>query len=165
MTISREAAQALKHVILVLIAFLLQVSVAPRLAIGGVQPDFLIVALFVFGIRHGALANLWFGFALGLVQDIYATTSVLGAFALAKTAMAYFAGLLDERLVLTALPTRVLMLGLACPLHDVLWAWSMHYRGDALGQFMLYGSLPSTMYTMLAGILFMGLRPGRRTEA
>jgi rod shape-determining protein MreD len=66
-------------------------GVAPHLAVGGVAPDVLLVAVVAVAAKRGARAGAAFGFAAGLGADLFVPTP-LGTSALAFTLVGHVLG-------------------------------------------------------------------------
>lgn len=78
-------------------SFLLQVIVAPHVAILGVVPAFPVLVVITLAIVEGPAAGAASGFAAGLVLDLLGTGPV-GAWALVLVVVGYVAGMLQENL-------------------------------------------------------------------
>lgn len=157
---TRQFPEVWRRVAWVALVFVVQAVFGHRLALFGIQPGLLKLALFLFAVRSGALPGVWLGFATGFLLDLYGQGR-LGCFAFSFSLTTYLVGLLDEREVYTSIQTRLFALGGYCLLQDALWAWA-----DGLGaahtlQFLLRNGLPSTLYTLLLGIVLFLLRPTR----
>lgn len=76
-----------------LAATILQVSVAPHLAIFGVVPNFLLLAVITLALAEGPVAGGVSGLVGGLLYDLLGT-SVVGPGALVLTVVGYTAGML-----------------------------------------------------------------------
>lgn len=79
-------------VLVMVMLFVLQFYVRPRLWNARVSPDFLLIALMLYALRSGAGAAAVAGFLVGLVEDTL-TPARFGAAALAHTLVGYFAAL------------------------------------------------------------------------
>ena len=66
---------------LILINFVVQATLLPELAIGGVTPDTALIFIVSYGILRGDIEGAIFGFSAGLVHDMFGG-SVIGVFAL-----------------------------------------------------------------------------------
>jgi rod shape-determining protein MreD len=76
----------------ILVYLALQASVAHRIAIGSVEPDFIVVCVVLFGLQRGRSAGSLFGFFVGLLVDL-GNPGIPGVSnALAKTVLGYGAG-------------------------------------------------------------------------
>ncbi len=140
--------------------FVLQAVFGQRLALFGIQPGLLKLAVFLFALRSGALPGVWLGFSVGFLLDLYGQGR-LGCFAFSWTLTTYLVGLLDEREVYTSMMTRLWVLGGYSLVQDFLWGWADGLGAAHLFQFMLHNALPSTLYTMLLGTALFVLRPTR----
>lgn len=155
--------EILRRIGWVVLALLAQTTIAPRLAILGVQPSILLAVFVLFSLRTGGLAAIWTGFSVGLVLDVY-MPGVPGGFALAMAVTGYCMGILQEQRVHTEYFTRVFLLGVACLLHDAVWFLVGRHGLDSLGMFLLQSSAPSAVYTMLVGAGIFALRPQVKSE-
>ena len=82
-------------VVVVVLAFVLQLSVMPQFKLLGVQPDLILVVAIVVAVQDGPVAGAVVGFFGGLLQDI-ASPQVMGVSALTKTLAAFMAGMLKD---------------------------------------------------------------------
>jgi len=81
--------------VVVALAFVLQLSVLPQFKLLGVQPDLILVVAIVVAVQDGPVAGAVVGFAGGMLQDI-ASPQVMGVSALTKTLAAFLAGVLKD---------------------------------------------------------------------
>jgi len=81
----------------ILIATLLQVGLAPYIAIGGVTPNFLLLVVVTIALTTGPSEGATSGFVAGLLFDLVGT-GPLGPMALVLTITGYLAGLLHEQM-------------------------------------------------------------------
>jgi rod shape-determining protein MreD len=84
--------------VILIVALLIQLTVAPEISIGTVIPDVLLVATICWALLEGPGQGALFGFFGGLLEDIF-STAVLGVSAFAKTLIGYFGGELRQRIV------------------------------------------------------------------
>ena len=132
---------------------LLQLLVTPRVAIGEISPDFMLLLVAYFAIHrkpeHGAVA----GFLIGLFQDLF-NPELLGLNALTKSIIGYGLGLIgsktepDNPLLLMA------VLAAAAAANDFVYL--LFFTGLHLGNFFILWttvSIPSAAYTAVAGIV------------
>jgi rod shape-determining protein MreD len=80
-----------------LAAAILQVSVAPYLAVFGVVPNFLFLVVVTLALTEGPVAGGVSGFIAGLMFDLLGT-SVVGPYALVLTVVGYGAGMLSANM-------------------------------------------------------------------
>ena len=130
----------------------LQAAVAPRIAIGHVAPDFVVVCVVLFGLERGSIAGSLFGFVVGFVVDLgnpgslglYTITKSLVGFAGGKVGSAASPGVLVLAMVFFA----------AALAHDIVY--HLIFQWPHVGRAMLAiltDALPSALYTAVAGIL------------
>ena len=74
---------------------ILQVIIAPLLAISTVTPDFVLIGIFFIAAKRGRMAGAIVGFAAGIAIDL-SIGEVAGLFALAKTLSGFGAGFLYD---------------------------------------------------------------------
>lgn len=160
---SASPLEFLRRIGWVLLALLAQTALAPRLAIFGVQPSILLAVFVLFSLKMGTLTSIWTGFGVGLILDVY-IPGVPGGFALAMSTLGFLGGLLNEQKVHTDYFTRVILLGIACIVHDSIWFLLGRHGWTSILQFIVATSAPSALYTMLVGAGFFALRPPPRPE-
>ena len=81
----------------ILVAALLQVGLAPYMAIGGVVPNFLLIVVVTLALVEGPIPGASAGFAAGLIFDLLGSGPV-GPMVLVLTVTGYMAGLLHEHM-------------------------------------------------------------------
>lgn len=81
--------------VLVVLAFVLQISVLPQLKLFGVQPDLILVLAIVVAVQEGPIPGAIVGFFGGLLQDL-ASPQVLGVGAFSKAVVAFLAGTMKD---------------------------------------------------------------------
>ncbi len=81
----------------IVIATILQVGVAPYMAIGGVTPNFLLLVVVTLALTTGPTEGAAYGFFAGLLFDLVGTGPV-GPMALVLAITGYLAGLLHEQM-------------------------------------------------------------------
>jgi rod shape-determining protein MreD len=146
----------LKWIAGISLCLVLQTTLMRVVAIAGITPDLLMIALFLLGIRFGAGPALFAGFFIGLGQDLY-TPSILGQTALAKTVTGFFIGLFNERVMRTD-PVMKIILLLACfALHDsmftVVTIVKTHASAALFFSELFTRTLPRAAYTIAVGSL------------
>ncbi len=139
--------------ILTVVVFLgLQSTVAGKVAIAGIAPDFIVVCVILFGLQRGPIQGSLFGFVVGFLVDL-GNPGYLGLNALTKSLVGYAGG----RLGSTASPgtlVLVFVIFLAALVHDVVYFLVyMWPRVDSALVSILVNGLPSAVYTALAGIV------------
>jgi rod shape-determining protein MreD len=142
----------LKSMSFLILGLILQQTLVQLISIGSIKPDLVMVILVAVSMRYGSLVGLFSGLAIGLVQDVYAIDS-LGANAMAKCLVGYGTGLLDEKVIKVMPATKVLFLGVAFFLHDLVYSMAAGFHGAGFWNAMLVRTVPSGIYTLLLGSL------------
>jgi rod shape-determining protein MreD len=136
----------------VVVYLALQASVAGRIAIGQVSPDFVVVCVILFGLQRGPVLGSLFGFFVGVAVDL-GNPGYLGLNALTKCLLGFASG----RLGAAASPGLLVLLVIffaAALGHDIVYllVYLWPNVGGALLT-VLTNALPSAVYTALAGIV------------
>jgi rod shape-determining protein MreD len=145
--------KTLKYPIFFVIAFVLQSSLASLIGVMGTTPDFLLIFVVFAALRHGGLYGTFWGFIVGLTQDIYAPVEWLGASALSLCIVGFLVGQLEEKFLNLNLITKTAALGVAFFVNDALYFWSIGMEKTQISSVFLKQSLPEGMYTTLLGSL------------
>ncbi len=77
--------------VLIILCVLLQSTVCPMIAVGGIKPNLLIILTVSFGLMRGKKDGMWIGFFCGLLTDVF-FESTLGTNALLYLLVGYFSG-------------------------------------------------------------------------
>jgi rod shape-determining protein MreD len=145
----------LKHItpiIGILVYLALQASVAHRIAIGAVEPDFVVVCVVLFGLQRGPIGGSLFGFLVGLIVDL-GNPGFLGLNALSKTVLGYGAGRLGAA-TSPGVVVLFIVFFVASFAHDVIYlmVFMWPHIGSAFLSIVTVG-LGSALYTAVAGIV------------
>lgn len=139
----------LHSVILLGLALLIQSTFLKLVAIGGYQPDVIIMALFYVALLKGSYGATIAGFSIGLVQDLFAPQT-LGLNALCKSIISFGLGFCQRGVFVEGLIPRSLILFAAVLVHDLLYfliaLWPQ--VGKSLGTTAALG-LPTAVYTAI----------------
>lgn len=133
------------------LCLLLQAVLAPRVALGPVSPDFIVIAVTVFALYRGGTKGAVAGFVVGLLQDL-ANPTMLGLNALTKTLLGYVVGRIGKQ----TYPDNVVFLfglfAVAAFAHDFVYLLFLHWPhvGDAFVT-IVTRALPSALYTAVFG--------------
>jgi len=154
----------LVNVVAFLIAVLLQVMVAPYIAIGGVSPNFLMITVIIMALAEGANTGTVLGFIAGLLFDLLGAGPV-GPMALVLSVTGYITGLVQENLFAEGWLLPVAIITGATFASEILYMIVILFMGT---QTSLWGAfigivLPSTLYnavcaTIVCPILTRALR-------
>jgi rod shape-determining protein MreD len=147
----------IKWVFIFMVSLILQTSFTPAIAIAGVKPDLLIVALFFFSIKYGVMPGIFVGFTLGLGQDLY-SPSLLGQNALVKTMAGAFIGLFNERMMRTDPLIKTVLLFVTFIIHDALifivQIVRLNNPVSTLFSGLIIKTVPRALYSMAVALLF-----------
>lgn len=97
-----------------------QLTLAPKIAILGIEPDFLVLMLVILALRTGPAAGAFLGFVIGILQGLV-VPETLGMDALAKCIVGWAVGKVSPTL---ALEGPILYFGLpavAVLAHDLIY--------------------------------------------
>lgn len=82
--------------LLLIIALILQATLVPLIAVQGIRPDLLLLAVVSSGLLLGKEQGVGIGFFAGLLQDL-ASGNIFGLNVLSKMTTGYVAGLLERK--------------------------------------------------------------------
>ena len=139
------------------VAFVGGTMVGPLITVGGVTPDFPIIALVILALAAGPVPATVGGFLLGLVQDL-SNPALLGVQALCKTVLGFGLGRLRGRLVHGMPLVEATVVALSVVAHDMVFLViqsSFTTEGSFLSLFTR--TLPSAVYSGLLGIPLLRL--------
>ena len=150
--------QHLRLVLLCLgVAFVGGTMVGPLIEVGGVAPDFTIIALVILALAAGPVPGSIGGFLLGLVQDL-ANPTLLGLQALCKTLLGFGLGRLRGRLVQGMPLVEATVIAIAVVVHDLVFLMiQSNLVGESNFQSLFTRTLPTAVYSGLAGIPLLRL--------
>ncbi len=139
-------------IISILGCLLLQASLAPRISIGNIAPDFVILLVVVFALYRGAVPGAILGFAVGFLQDL-GNPEMLGLNALTKTLLGFAIGRVGTK----TFPENALflfgLLAAGALSHDIVYLafFKWPHLGSALSM-VFVAALPSALYTAVFGV-------------
>lgn len=133
--------------LVILGATLLQVGVAPYIAIGGVVPNFLLLATVSLALIEGPSYGAVTGFTCGLLYDLLAAGPV-GPMALVLTLTGFVAGLLEANLFAEGWLMPLTVLAIASLATELVYGLILDVVGSG-GPF-----LPSFFGIMLPGAIY-----------
>ncbi|MBD3392972.1 MAG: rod shape-determining protein MreD [Chitinivibrionales bacterium] len=143
---------ALKWIAAFVLCLVLQTTLMPVVAVGGIAPDLIVVVLFFLAIRAGVMPGLYAGFLIGLGQDLY-SPSLLGQSALAKTITGFFIGLFNEKVMRTDPVMKLILLVLSFMVHDTVFTVVTVIKTDAsfplVFSELFTRTLPRALYSVL----------------
>lgn len=155
----------------ILAAFLLQTTLAPHMRVAGVQPDFLLIVVVVYGFLEGPVVGSVCGFSAGLLQDMLLVTT-LGLNALSKTVLGYLSGMIEQNLFSENFVMPMLAIFSATLLNESIVLALRATLGESISLVVAMRSIavPAAIYNaLLAGLVYPVLarllRRETRTES
>ena len=142
-----------RHVLLLVLAFVLQTTWVHFFEISGLKPDLILLVLVHVALRAGRLEATILGFGIGFLQDIY-TPADLGLNALAKSIIGFSVGYGRTGIVADNIQVQVALVAGAVLVHDVIYYLGHSGIGlaDAPFFWLRYG-LGRALYTGALGVL------------
>ena len=136
----------------------LQTTIVQSIAIAGIVPDVVLIALFLFSIRYGRLGGIWVGFFLGLLLDVY-SSSGFGVLALAYTFAGAFLGFFEQRKLAVDPLTQVMLVFFS----SILVEGVVHFATFGFADFTLFSIdklmiLSRAVYTAIIATLVLGIK-------
>ena len=151
--------QVLPTIAAVFVAMLIQVGLAPYIAIGGVVPNILLLVVVTLALVEGPTAGATAGFAAGLMFDLLGYGPV-GPMALVLTITGYMAGQLHENMFAEGWLLPLTVLGIASLSSALAYGVLLALLGTG-GSFwsaLFTKMLPEAVYdTALALLVYPGL--------
>lgn len=137
---------------------LLQAVVAPRVAIGGVQPDLFLIFLFGLSVSVGPELAAAAGFLIGLYQDSL-SGAPLGLNAFALSLIGFLVSGLSEQVKTTQPAWRFALLCLAGLLSGLITLLLLRFfhAPRPLASALLWTALPGALYTAILGTGLLGM--------
>jgi rod shape-determining protein MreD len=137
-----------------LIAIVLQVVVAPYIAIGGVSPNFLMITVIIMALVEGPNAGTVLGFAAGLLFDLLGAGPV-GPMALVLTITGYATGLVHENLFAEGWLLPVGIIALATFTSEILYMIVIVFLGTQTSMRDAFVGIvmPSTFYNAVCATI------------
>jgi rod shape-determining protein MreD len=135
-------------------AMLLQVGLAPYIAIGGVVPDFLLLVVVTLALVEGPTAGASAGFAAGLIFELIGSGPV-GPMVLVLAVTGYMAGLLHENMFAEGWLLPLTVLAVASIASTLAYGLMLDLLGVG-GPFLLTfftKMLPEALYDTALGLL------------
>jgi rod shape-determining protein MreD len=145
--------QLVRAALLVLLAVLLQVTVATDLDVLGGRPDLVVIVVISIALLRGPLPGAVAGFTAGFLLDALGL-GVIGATSMTLTTVAYLIGVLGERLRETATVRPLLLIGLASIVAGLgeLVVAVLVGSGPAVSPTLFLAVVPGSMLNVLLAI-------------
>ena len=145
----------LRHVLLMILALLVQTSWAHTLQVSGVRPDFVLLLVVYVGIASGQIEATILGFVSGFLLDVY-NPAFMGVNALANAVVGFAVGYSREGIVAEELRVQGLVIFFAGLIQNLIFfAFSSFSNpGAILPAFFRYG-IGSALYSAIIGIALL----------
>ena len=145
----------IRNILLITLALLLQSTFFGRFDLYGVRPDLVVMVLIFLASEESPVVCIYYGFFIGFLQDVY-SPEYLGFNAFTMSVMAFFLGIVKERLTVENFSVRLLITLLACMVHDIVYL-SLYTRFDmpVLVQMFIRESIPGAVYTSVLAVLLI----------
>ena len=129
----------------------LQLILAPNIAIGSAQPNFILVALLVSSIYRSQLFCVSYGFGMGLLCDLVGNSPV-GSMSFILAVAGFILVYLRKFISSDVSSTVILVLTIAAFLCELIAGIFLILLGQGInfGETFLYDIIPSTIYNALA---------------
>lgn len=139
-------------IIVVLVFVLMQVALAGRIAIGHIEPDFLILIVAIFALYRGAVQGAVLGFIVGFLQDL-TNPGFLGLNALAKSILGHAVGTTAAKTFPENVPFLFILFMSVSFGHDLIYLVFYHWPHMGTAFVALFSTaLPSAAYTAVMGV-------------
>lgn len=152
----------IKVLLLFILCFVLQTTVAEWLKIFGAGPDFVIILIVAISIKYGPAAGCFWGFCAGFTQDIYGPTEWLGSHSISLCTLGFVVGQLEERFLTLNLPAKVGVLGFGFLVCDALCFLLTGLEKDVVTSLFITKTVPECVYTMVIGAIVFHLSVGKK---
>ena len=145
----------LRHVLLMILALLVQTSWAHTLEIFGVRPDFVLLLVVYVGIVSGQVEATLLGFVSGFLLDVY-NPAFMGVNALANAVVGFAVGYSREGIVAEELRVQGLVVFVAGLIQNLIFFGFSFFSnlGAILPAFFRYG-IGSALYSAAIGIILL----------
>ena len=161
--------RAIRIVVALWIAIVLQTMLAPAVAIFGIRPDFPLLIVILVALREGPAGGALAGFVGGLFVDVN-STHALGATSAANALVAYGVGSVSDRIVGDSRVARAVLVLAAASLRDFATALFLVPGGvGSAARHLLVAAIPGGLYSavvspfvMSAGEWIVGRRESGR---
>jgi len=154
-----------RHILYLLLAFVLQTTWVHYLGIFEIQPDLILLVLVFVAVAGGHLEATALGFVVGLCQDAYSPAD-LGLNALSKSLIGFAVGLGRGRLMADTIQVQIVIVASAVVIHDLIYyAGHSGVALSAIPYFLVRYSLGRALYTaLLASVVAVGMQARQQLE-
>jgi rod shape-determining protein MreD len=148
------------HIFIALLLLIVQTTLIPFVGVTHIVPDLFVIWIVYLAIVKGQIAGTVAGFLAGLLLDVMSgNDGMMGLSSLAKCVCGFTAGYFYDSERVTAILSGgrfLAAIAIAGLLHHVIY-FLIFLQGSSLnrGEAILYYALPSTLYTVTAGLVPM----------
>ena len=152
----------LKLTIGAVVAVVLQVMLAPNIAILGAQPNFILVYVITVAMIHQGDASTWFAFLLGFLYDML-TTQPIGVMAALLIVVTFVSSRVFNMLNNDTVWVPMIVAMFGSLVVEILYAlvWVVVGGGAGMADALLLRALPCALYDCAMVLIVLPL--GRRT--
>lgn len=144
--------RTVRHILLVILAFLIQTTWVHLISVFQIQPDLVIMVLVFIALRSGPSEATLLGFSIGLIGDAY-TPPNLGLTALAKSIISFATGYIRNRIQVNSPLVQISLIFIAVLIHEIIYY--IGYSGISLNDVPYYWfryGLGRAAYTAFCGL-------------
>ncbi len=144
------------YLILLLLMIPVQASLLSPLTLFGIQPDFILVFLYIVGLLTGPAEGALAGMGLGLVQDI-SSAAPLGFVGITRGLVGLGTGFLGQQVLDIASPANIVFLSAFCLLEGIIGMIFMQvfYGSGPYISLFFTNTVPRAVYTGLLGTFLL----------
>lgn len=141
-----------------LVATILQVSIAPYLAIFGIVPNFILLVVVTLALVEGPVAGCTAGFVGGLMLDLVGS-GIVGPWALVLCLVGYAAGMMQAQMFAEGWLLPVTVAAVAALSAELAHGLLLAFLGEGAGFWSSFGRLmlPTALYNTALAVLFYPL--------
>ncbi len=144
---SSDYMKIVRNILIIALVLLVQSTLTSRFAIFGIQPDMVLILLFLLVYVSGPAESIAYGFLIGFLQDVY-TPEYLGANAFSMSLVAFLLDISRDRFTIENYPVRTLVGFLACIIHDIVYlSFYTKFDSGMMADLFIRESLPGAVYT------------------
>ena len=139
-----------RHVVIGIVAFVLQVVVAPNIAIAGIAPNFLVIGLIIIALTSSQRTSTVAGFVLGLLFDLLGSGPV-GSMALVMAIVGFASSALLDNLQADNLPAWLIIAAIICLATNLVLCIVLSILGYEPSFFgsLVFKVIPWTLYDIV----------------
>ena len=157
--------QQVKWIVIFFVVMVVQSSFVQLIAIHDIRPDLLIIILIFYSFQCGQTKATIMGFFVGLVQDILTggvlgiSERALGLSSFTKSISGFLSGFSAKRDRPHTAKSFIITLLTVTFIHNILFYY-LYTIGEGIESLdlMLYRIIPSSLYTIVVGILLYSMK-------